>query len=91
MLGAEASQPMQIFDFGLKFSSKNMEMRIPGTDAAGRAMQELMDLIALYASERCKGWSLFPVEMLLRIHFMLQWFNLSDLAMEEVLYFASEF
>lgn len=45
-----------------------------------------MELIAPYASEGRKGRPLFPVEMLLRIHFMRQWFTLSDPAMEEALH-----
>ena len=48
--------------------------------------QELVDLIAPYAPEGRKGRPPFPVEMLLRIHFMQQWFNLSDPAMEEALH-----
>ncbi|MBO1925894.1 transposase [Staphylococcus epidermidis] len=45
-----------------------------------------MALIAPYAPEGRKGRPPFPVEMLLRIHFMQQWFNLSDPAMEEALH-----
>ena len=48
--------------------------------------QELVDLIAPYAPEGRKGRPPFPVEMLLRIHFMQQWFNLSDPAVEEALH-----
>jgi len=46
----------------------------------------LIALIALSAAEGREGRPPFPVEMLLRIHFMQQWFTLSDPAMEEALY-----
>jgi IS5 family transposase len=48
--------------------------------------QELVDLIAPYAPEGRKRRPPFPVEMLLRIHFMQQWFNLSDPAMKKTLH-----
>ena len=78
---------MQQFDLGLNLSTKKtrkrefleqMQQVVP--------WQELVDLIAPYAPEGRKGRPPFPVEMLLRIHFMQQWFNLSDPAMEEALH-----
>lgn len=45
-----------------------------------------MEQIAPFAPEGKRGWPPFPVELLLRIHFMQQWFTLSDPAMEEVLH-----
>ena len=48
--------------------------------------KDLVDLISPYAPEGRKGRPPFPVEMLLRIHFMQQWFTLSDPAMEEALH-----
>ncbi len=49
---------------------------------------ELVALIAPYAPTRSTkgGRPPFPVATLLRIHFLQQWFNLSDPAMEEALY-----
>jgi IS5 family transposase len=43
---------------------------------------ELVTLIASYMPEGKRGRPPFPVESLLRIHFMQQWFRLSDPAME---------
>ena len=78
---------MQQFDLGLNLSTKKtrkrefleqMQQVVPWKD--------LVALIAPYAPEGRKGRPPFPVEMLLRIHFMQQWFNLSDPAMEEALH-----
>jgi IS5 family transposase len=46
----------------------------------------LVELIAPYAPEAKKGRPPFAVETMLRIHFMQQWFTLSDPAMEEALH-----
>ncbi len=46
----------------------------------------LVALIAPYLPEGKRGRPPFPVEALLRIHFMQQWFTLSDPAMEEALH-----
>jgi IS5 family transposase len=46
----------------------------------------LVELVAPYAPEGKKGRPPFPVEIMLRIHFMQQWFTLSDPAMEEALH-----
>ena len=48
--------------------------------------QELIALIAPYAPDGKRGRPPFPVETMLRIHFMQQWFTLSDPAMEEALH-----
>lgn len=78
---------MQRFDLGLNLSTKKtrnrafleqMQQVVP--------LQKLGDLIAPYAPERRTGRPPFPIEMLLRIHFMQQWFNLSDPAMKEALH-----
>lgn len=45
-----------------------------------------MDLGAPYAPEGKKGRSPFAVETMLLLHFMPQWFTLSDPAMEEALH-----
>ena len=46
----------------------------------------LVALVAPYAPEGKKGRPPFAVETMLRIHFMQQWFPLSDPAMEEALH-----
>ena len=78
---------MQQTDLGLNLSTKKtrkrefleqMQQVVPWKD--------LVTLIAPYAPEGRKGRPPFPVEMLLRIHFMQQWFTLSDPAMEEALH-----
>ena len=46
----------------------------------------LVDLITPYAPAGRTGRPPFAVEAMLRIHFLQQWFNLSDPAMEEALY-----
>lgn len=47
---------------------------------------DLMAQIAPFMPEGKRGRPPFPVESLLRIHFMQQWFTLSDPAMEEALH-----
>ncbi len=46
----------------------------------------LVQLVAPYAPEGKKGRPPFSVETMLRVHFMQQWFTLSDPAMEESLH-----
>jgi IS5 family transposase len=46
----------------------------------------LVELVSPHAPEGKKGRPPFPVETMLRIHFMQQWFTLSDPAMEEALH-----
>ena len=46
----------------------------------------LVELVAPYAPEGRRGRPPFSVETMLRIHFMQQWFTLSDPAMEEALH-----
>ena len=46
----------------------------------------LVDLVLPYAPEGRRGRPPFSVETMLRIHFMQQWFTLSDPAMEEALH-----
>jgi IS5 family transposase len=47
---------------------------------------ELMDLIAPFYSEGKSGRPPFALQTMLRIHFMQQWFSLSDPAMEEAFF-----
>ena len=46
----------------------------------------LVELVVSYAPEGRRGRPLFSVQTMLRIHFMQQWFTLSDPAMEEALH-----
>ncbi len=46
----------------------------------------LVELVALFAPERRRGRPPFSVDTMLRIHFMQQWFTLSDPAMEAALH-----
>ena len=46
----------------------------------------LVKLVAPYAPQGKKGHPPFPEQTMLRIHFMRQWFTLSDPAMEEALH-----
>ena len=78
---------MQQSDLGLNLSTKKTRKR-----EFLEQMQQVVpwkDLVALiepYAPEGRRGRPPFPVEILLRIHFMQQWFTLSDPAMEEALH-----
>jgi len=47
---------------------------------------ELVELVTPYAPEGRRGRPPFSVQTMLRIHFMQQWFTLSDPAMEEALH-----
>lgn len=47
---------------------------------------DLVALVSPYMPEGRRGRPPFPVEAMLRIHFMQQWFNLSDPAMEDALH-----
>ena len=46
----------------------------------------LVELVAPYAPDGKKGRPPFPVQTMLRLHFMQQWFTLSDQAMEAALH-----
>lgn len=48
--------------------------------------QQLVNLVAAHRIYAGRGRPPFPVDVMLRIHFMQQWFNLSDPAMEEALH-----
>jgi IS5 family transposase len=48
--------------------------------------RELVSVVAPFAPEGRRGRPPFSVETMLRIHFMQQWFTLSDPAMEEALH-----
>ena len=55
-----------------------MERVVPWSD--------LVALVSPFMPEGRRGRPPFPVEAMLRIHFMQQWFNLSDPAMEDALH-----
>ena len=78
---------MKQTDLGLNLTTKRtrkreflaqMERVVPWT--------ALVELVMPYAPEGMKGRPPFAVEAMLRIHFMQQWFTLSDPAMEEALH-----
>jgi IS5 family transposase len=78
---------MKQTDLGLNLRTKRtrkreflaqMERVVPWT--------ALVELVMPYAPEGKKGRPPFAVEAMLRIHFMQQWFTLSDPAMEEALH-----
>ena len=48
--------------------------------------RELVDLVSSHHVDKGRGRPPFAVEAMLRIHFMQQWFNLSDPSMEEALH-----
>jgi IS5 family transposase len=74
-------------DLGLNLSTRRtrkavfldeMELVVPWT--------ELVALIASHAPKKSTGRPPFAVETMLHIHFLQQWFGLSDMAMEEALF-----
>ena len=79
--------PMKQASLGLSTSTKRtrkavflseMERVVPWA--------ELVELVTPYAPEGRRGRPPFSVQTMLRIHFMQQWFTLSDPAMEEALH-----
>lgn len=80
-------RPMKQADLGLNLTTKRtrkreflaqMERVVPWA--------ALVELVLPYAAEGKKGRPPFAVQTMLRIHFMQQWFTLSDPAMEEALH-----
>jgi IS5 family transposase len=80
-------EPMKQNSLGLGTSTKRTRRR-EFLDEMERVVpwSDLVALIAPYMPEGKRGRPPFPVESLLRIHFMQQWFTLSDPAMEEALH-----
>lgn len=78
---------MKQADLGLNLSTKRTRKR-EFLDEMNRVVPwvELVALIAPYAPEGRRGRPPFPIETMLRIHFLQQWFGLSDPAMEEALH-----
>lgn len=78
---------MKQADLGLNLTSKRTRKR-EFLDEMNRVVpwSELVALVASFAPEGRRGRPPFAVEAMLRIHFMQQWFGLSDPAMEEALH-----
>jgi IS5 family transposase len=78
---------MKQADLGLNLSTKRTRKR-EFLDEMDRVVPwaALVELVAAHAPEGKKGRPPFPIETMLRIHFMQQWFTLSDPAMEEALH-----
>lgn len=78
---------MKQADLGLSLTTKRTRKR-EFLDEMNRVVPwaAFVDLVSPYAPEGKKGRPPFPLEAMLRIHFMQQWFTLSDLAMEEALH-----
>ena len=78
---------MKQSDLGLNLTAKRTRKR-EFLDEMNRVVPwaELVALIAPFAPEGNRGRPPFAVETMLRLHFMQQWFGLSDPAMEEALH-----
>ena len=74
-------------NLGLDLSNRKTRKRVL-LDEMERAVPwaELLALIAPHAPVAKTGRPPFPIEAMLRIHFLQQWFGLSDVAMEEALF-----
>jgi IS5 family transposase len=85
----EAMKQMSLSESGFERKTKRTRKR-EFLDEMGLVVPwaELVALIAPHAPARGSqgGRPPFPVQTMLRIHFLQQWFNLSDPAMEEALY-----
>ena len=77
---------MKQADLGLNLTTKRTRKR-ELLDELNRVLAwgALVELVAIHAPEGKKGRPPFPVETMLRTHFMQQWFTLSDTVMEEAL------
>jgi IS5 family transposase len=78
---------MKQADLGLNLTSKRTRKR-EFLDEMNRVVpwSDLVALVAPFAPEGRRGRPPFAVETMLRLHFMQQWFGLSDPAMEEALH-----
>jgi len=78
---------MKQSDLGLNLTTKRTRKR-EFLDQMERVVPwaDLIALVTPYAPEGKRGRPPFAVEAMLRIHFMQQWFTLSDPAMEEALH-----
>ena len=78
---------MKQADLGLKLTTKFTRKR-EFLDEMNRVAPwaERVELVAPFATEGRRGRPLFSAETMLRVHFIQQWFTLSDSAMEEALH-----
>ena len=78
---------MKQADLGLNLTAKRTRKR-EFLDETDRVVPwaELVALVTPFAPEGRRGRPPFAVETMLRLHFMQQWFGLSDPAMEEALH-----
>ncbi|MEY8689732.1 MAG: IS5 family transposase [Leptothrix sp. (in: b-proteobacteria)] len=78
---------MKQSDLGLNLTTKRTRKR-EFLDEMNRVVPwgALVELITPYAPEGRRGRPPFAVEVMLHLHFMQQWFTLSDPAMEEALH-----
>lgn len=78
---------MKQADLGLNLTSKRTRKR-EFLDEMNRVVPwaDLVALVVPFAPEGRRGRPPFAVETMLRLHFMQQWFGLSDPAMEEALH-----
>ena len=78
---------MKQADLGLNLTSKRTRKR-EFLDEMNRVVpwSDLVALVRPFAPEGRRGRPPFAVETMLRLHFMQQWFGLSDPAMEEALH-----
>ncbi len=78
---------MKQSDLGLDLSNRRTRKQV-FLDEMERVVpwQAFLALIAPHAPVKATGRKPFPVETMLRIHFLQQWFGLTDVAMEEALY-----
>lgn len=74
-------------DLGLNLSTRRTRKAV-FLDEMARVVpwRELVALISAHAPRKSTGRPPFALETMLRIHFLQQWFGLSDLAMEEALF-----
>lgn len=79
--------PMKQADLGLNLGTKRTRKR-EFLDEMNRVVPwaEMVALVTPHAPDGKRGRPPFAVETMLRIHFMQQWFTLSDPAMEEALH-----
>ena len=78
---------MKQTDLGLDLTSRKTR-KAQFLDEMNRVVpwNALLALIAPHAPRKDKGRPPFGIEVMLRIHFLQQWFGLSDVAMEEALF-----
>lgn len=78
---------MKQTDLGLDLTNRRTRKRA-FLDEMERTVpwRDLVALVATHAPVKRTGRPPFPVESMLRIHFLQQWFGLSDVAMEDALF-----